>query len=207
MCHHRLFHFTTKEGADAIRASKMLKKSKKEENGDSDYGDGVYFTKMSPWHHSKVYIVMNNWGVHRTLAEHVVAQGRVDYVVMVRIWNENPSVSDKCEESGRDIWLYKDDDVNLSDHEFEIMTFEECQRQRYGTDEHEAQRRLIRLELELLQARLALDLSLARLKRRLAFDRSLASLERYVRSSGTERHDAFFGSRQSFFNSLSLRIV
>ena len=100
-----------------------------------------------------------------------------------------------------------DDDVDLSDYEFEIMTFEECQRQRYGTDEHEAQRRLIRLELELLQARLALGLSLARLERRLAFDRSLASLERSLRSSGTERHDAFFGSRQSFFNSLSLRIV
>jgi hypothetical protein len=82
MCHHRLFHFTTKEGADAIRSSKILKQSQ-DTLFDTVTGKGVYFTKKSPWHHSKVDIVMNNWGASRKAAEQWVARGRVDYVVMV----------------------------------------------------------------------------------------------------------------------------
>ncbi len=82
MCHHRLFHFTNKDAAKRIRSSKKLKKSVRQ-NFDAVFGDGVYFTKKSHWHHSKVGIVMNNWGVDRKLAEKVVAQGRVDYVIMV----------------------------------------------------------------------------------------------------------------------------
>jgi hypothetical protein len=64
MCHHRLFHYTTSDGAQAIQASKKLKKSDNQVQ-DAVRGNGVYFTKKSPWHHSKVAIVMNNWSVDR----------------------------------------------------------------------------------------------------------------------------------------------
>ena len=77
-----LFHYTTSGGAHAIRSSKKLKKSVRQ-NFDAVYGDGVYFTSKSPWHHSKVDIVMNNWTVNRAQAEEAVRQGRVDYVVML----------------------------------------------------------------------------------------------------------------------------
>ncbi len=82
MCHHRLFHYTTSDGARAIQSSKKLKKSE-DPTRDTAQGNGVYFTKKSPWHHSKVDIVMNNWSVDRKKARKWFGQGRVDYVVMV----------------------------------------------------------------------------------------------------------------------------
>jgi hypothetical protein len=77
-----LFHYTTTSGAQAIQSSKKLKKSVRQ-NFDAVYGDGVYFTSKSPWHHSKVDIVINNWGVDRKQAEKIAQQGRVNYVVLV----------------------------------------------------------------------------------------------------------------------------
>ncbi len=77
-----LCHYTDKYGADAIRASMTLRESKRKP-GDAVFGEGVYFTKKSPQHHSKVDIVMNNWGADREEAEKRVRQGKVDYVVEV----------------------------------------------------------------------------------------------------------------------------
>jgi hypothetical protein len=83
MCHHRLFHYTTKEGADAIRASQILNQSKGQIR-DAVLGDGVYFTKKSTWHYSKAGIIMNNWTVTSYQeAVEKAQEGRVDYVVMV----------------------------------------------------------------------------------------------------------------------------
>ncbi len=79
------YHYTNKKGAEGIRASQILKKSEDKIGGDDvAFGEGVYFTKMSPQHFSKVDIVMNNWGVKdRRQAEEMVRQGKVDYVVKV----------------------------------------------------------------------------------------------------------------------------
>ncbi len=77
-----LYHYTDKYGAEAIRASMTLRESKLK-IGDAVFGEGVYFTKMSPQHHSKVDIVMNNWGADRKRAEEMVSQGTAGYVVKV----------------------------------------------------------------------------------------------------------------------------
>jgi hypothetical protein len=119
MGYHRLFHYTDKKGADAIRVSKILKQSERK-NGDSAFGDGVYFTKMSHLDHSKVDIVMNNWGADREQAIKFVRLGKVDYVVQVMVPDYDSSVTDKRKESGRDVWLYEGD-VYLVAFEFEII--------------------------------------------------------------------------------------
>jgi hypothetical protein len=79
-----LFHYTPSDGAKAIQASKKLKKSDNQ-IGDAVFGNGVYFTSKSPWNHSKVDIIINNWGVDRKQAEKIAQQGRVNYVVLVYI--------------------------------------------------------------------------------------------------------------------------
>jgi hypothetical protein len=118
-----LFHYTDRRGAEAIRASRKLKKSERV-NGDASEGNGVYFTKKSPRRHSKVDIAMNNWGGSRARAEMNVRCGKADYVVMVLIPDYNPRIKDRSKK-GRDVWVYADSDVNLDDFEFEIRTFEE----------------------------------------------------------------------------------
>ena len=42
-----MYHYTNKEGADGIKASKRIKKSRRKIR-DAYFGDGVYFTSLTP---------------------------------------------------------------------------------------------------------------------------------------------------------------
>ena len=43
----KVYHYTNKEGADGIKASKRIKKSRRKIR-DAFFGDGVYLTSLTP---------------------------------------------------------------------------------------------------------------------------------------------------------------
>ena len=54
-----LYHYTNRDGYDAIRRTKKILKS--EGPGDAAFGNGVYLTDMSPFAGSKATIAKGNY--------------------------------------------------------------------------------------------------------------------------------------------------
>ena len=55
-----LYHYTSEKAAEEIRKSKIIKSSKKK-GGHAHFGDGVYFTDMSPQDFEKTEVSTNNY--------------------------------------------------------------------------------------------------------------------------------------------------
>ncbi len=116
-----LYHYTSKEGATAIKRDKKIKKSVYS-GGDAWYGEGTYFTSLSPPKHTQSMVVHNNWAVPRSLVDEV-DRLRVEYVIQVTFPDDDPNLQ-RCE-SQRDIWLYAGSDVNLHCFHYKITEFSE----------------------------------------------------------------------------------
>jgi hypothetical protein len=123
-----LFHYTNKAAAESIAASKLLIKSKDEPGkDDTTFGEGTYFTTLSPYN-DKFEIIENNWddSYSQDALIKAVEEGKVAYAIKVYFPDDFPNL-EKCECEDRDVWRYIDSDVNLEELEleFEVIQFED----------------------------------------------------------------------------------
>ena len=102
-----LHHYTSKEGAKGIEETQIIKSSAQEGSRDARFGDGVYFTDMSPEDFTRKQISNNNY-------QHPNAKRKLAYCVIVTM-PEN-SVS-KCDAGKRQIFLHPGD-VHLKDEKY-----------------------------------------------------------------------------------------
>ncbi|XP_057311381.1 uncharacterized protein LOC130649168 [Hydractinia symbiolongicarpus] len=116
----KLYHYTTKEGAEGILESGCLKKSEKAVK-DAVLGDGVYFTSIAPRSVTKQKIAQNNWDVGTSSAMQLVKDGKLDFYIKIKFKKNDPKLEDVSHLS-RDIWLYRDD-VVLPKFDYTIEEF------------------------------------------------------------------------------------
>ena len=102
----RLYHYTSAEAHDQIRAGGVIKQSQNSER-DCCYGDGVYLTTIDPHHFAKEDIAKNNYGGGWRAR---LAAGKLDYYVELEIPYSDLKLQ-KCEADGRDVFLYSGDIV------------------------------------------------------------------------------------------------
>jgi len=116
-----LYHYTNIDGIRGIAGSGYIEIS--EAGGkDANFGEGVYFTTLRPTE-SKLKIVANNWGSKQERQlEKAVREGRVNYVVEVKIPRNDPYLKKCNTHSRRKIYLYKDRiDLDDFEHEFQVV--------------------------------------------------------------------------------------
>ena len=113
-----LYHYTSKEAAEAIKESEIIKSSK---GRDGHFGDGVYFTDMSPQDFTRTEVSRNNY-------RYPNAKKKLEYCIIVTM-PENKAYKCKAGENRR-VFLHKGD-VNLKDkdyfYEIEESKFKEQQ--------------------------------------------------------------------------------
>ena len=102
-----LYHYTSEVGAKGIEETQTIKSSIQEGRRDAHFGNGVYFTDMSPEDFSRSQVSDNNYqrpNARRKLANCVI-------VTM-------PEISvNKCDAGERQIFLHSGD-VNLKDKKY-----------------------------------------------------------------------------------------
>lgn len=102
-----LHHYTSKEGAKGIEETQIIKSSTQEGSRDARFGDGVYFTDMSPEDFTRKQISNNNY-------QHPNAKRKLAYCVIVTM-PEN--LVRQCLAERRRIYLHPHD-VNLKDKKY-----------------------------------------------------------------------------------------
>lgn len=102
-----LYHYTSKEGAKGIEETQTIKISTQEGSRDAHFGNGVYFTDMSPEDFTRSQVSDNNY-------QRPNAKRKLAYCVIVTM----PEISvDKCDAGKRKIFLHPGD-VNLNDEKY-----------------------------------------------------------------------------------------
>ena len=115
-----LYHYTSKEAKEAIKKSKIIKSSKGE-GRDAHFGDGVYFTDMSPHDFTRTEVSRNNYRYPND-------KRKLEYCIIVTMPKNKVC---KCEAGkNRRVFLHEGD-VNLEDKDYsykiEESTFKEQQ--------------------------------------------------------------------------------
>ena len=93
-----LYHYTDRESADSIDASKIMYRST-DTIADARWGIGVYFTDMKPDDFTADEIAYNNW--LKTLSSKI--KKKLKYCIRVKFPREEIQ---NCCEDGRRIFLY-----------------------------------------------------------------------------------------------------
>ena len=110
-----LYHYTSEEAAEAIKESKIIRSSR----GEGHFGDGVYFTDMSPQDFTRTEVSRNNY-------RYPNAKKKLEYCIIVTMPEDKVK---KCKTKRR-VFLHKGD-VNLEDegysYKIEKSRFEEDQ--------------------------------------------------------------------------------
>ena len=107
-----LYHFTSMEGKVGIAKTKLIKGSTKE-GGDAHFGDGVYFTDMSPQEFTQTEVSMNNFGYPN-------AKKKLAFCIIVSMFK---NLVHLCNASKRSVFLHPGD-VNLNDKRYEFRIVE-----------------------------------------------------------------------------------
>uniref|UniRef100_A0A7M5XEZ5 Tox-ART-HYD1 domain-containing protein n=1 Tax=Clytia hemisphaerica TaxID=252671 RepID=A0A7M5XEZ5_9CNID len=108
-----LYHYTDKSSALSILQSKYMYGSS--QSFDAVFGEGVYFTSLSP-ESGKKKIAENNWDDGEKGVYEMIFNGRVDYCIKVVFPSNDRRVS-RCNTTQRNIYLYKGDlDLSLYHH-------------------------------------------------------------------------------------------
>lgn len=102
-----LYHYTSEEAAKAIEISKVIKSSKGE-GGDAHFGDGVYFTDMSPQDFTRTEVSINNYRLPN-------AKKKLEYCIIVTM-PENKVRKCKARRNRR-VFLHEGD-VNLENKDY-----------------------------------------------------------------------------------------
>ena len=118
-----LYHYTTNKGKDGIVKNKKINKSvEKKGRADVRHGEGVYLTELTP-KTAKEEIAKNNYDgkqLDKTVAK-FIKNGFIDYYIEIKLKKDKLSKLEKCTDTAkrliamnRNVWLYKDDDIDLS---------------------------------------------------------------------------------------------
>ena len=105
-----LHHYTSEEGAKGIEETQIIKSSTQEGSRDARFGDGVYFTDMSPEDFTGSQISNNNY-------QHPNAKRKLAYCVIVTMPEHSVN---KCDAGKRQIFLHPGD-VNLKDEKYSCI--------------------------------------------------------------------------------------
>lgn len=107
----KVYHYTSKEGYEAIKKSKMIKASRGQGGRDIACGEGVYFTSLAPKNRTKQEIALNNYD--GTTAN----TGMLDKVAF---WFEfdipEGQVIDFTANMGRSVWVLPNKDLTFDDY-------------------------------------------------------------------------------------------
>ena len=102
-----LYHYTSSEGAKGIEKTEIIKSSLQEGGRDARFGNGVYFTDMTPEDFTRSEVANNNY-------QRPNAKKKLAYCVIVTM----PEILVKqCLAEKRRIYLHTDD-VNLKDKKY-----------------------------------------------------------------------------------------
>ena len=107
-----LYHYTSSDGAIAIERSKMIKSST--EGRHAHFGDGVYFTDMSPQDFTMTEVSINNY-------RYPNAKRKLEYCIIVTMPENKVSL---CSPGQRRVFLHEGD-VNLTDRMY-TYTIKKC---------------------------------------------------------------------------------
>ena len=107
-----LYHFTSMEGRVGITKTKLIKGSTKE-GGDAHFGDGVYFTDMSPEEFTQTEVSMNNFCYPN-------AKRKLAFCIIVTMFK---NLAHLCNADKRRVFLHPGD-VNLNDKRYEFRIVE-----------------------------------------------------------------------------------
>ena len=107
-----LYHYTSKDAAEAIGAEEIIKSSTSKA-GDARHGDGVYFNDMNPEDHTMSQVAYNNYRCP-------YAKKKLAYCVTVTMPKK---LVEQCLVEKRRIFLHKGD-VNLKKTEIYISKIE-----------------------------------------------------------------------------------
>ena len=113
-----LYHYTSSDGAEAIERSKMIKSS--QGGRHARFGDGVYFTDMSPQDFTMTEVSTNNY-------RYPNAKKKLEYCIIVTMPKNKVSV---CNAEKRRVFLHEGN-VSLENkmytYEIEKCKFKESQ--------------------------------------------------------------------------------
>ena len=101
-----LYHYTSKEAAKAIERLKVIKSSKGE-GRDAHFGDGVYFTDMSPKDFTRTEVSRNNYHFSN-------AKKKLEDCIIVTM---PKSKVHKCKAGNRRVFLHEGD-VKLENKDY-----------------------------------------------------------------------------------------
>ena len=109
----KLYHYTSREGAEGIMEDGFIQQSSRGGPGssrqDARYGDGVYLTSKNPFDHNKHQIANNNYDVRSKAERQAMQEGKTDWAIEMRLPKNDPGLQQVGQNSGRDIWKYNGD--------------------------------------------------------------------------------------------------
>jgi len=100
------YHYTGVSALPAIINSNMLLESTRAKTGDAMYGDGVYFTQLSPLMHPSAEIYFNNWAQRLSDNKHLPK-----LAVCFEIKYDGKNMTEVGKNHKRDVWVYKGEDL------------------------------------------------------------------------------------------------
>ena len=109
----KLYHYTDVSGAAEIERTKVIRCSRRGQQRDGIFGEGVYLTSLNPRDHDKEEIAKNNWneGWRGKL-------DKTDYYIEIEISPSDRDLSKVDSGDGRDVYIYKSD-IHLDDFDWE----------------------------------------------------------------------------------------
>lgn len=106
----RLYHYTNTVGKDGIYKDRRIIRSSKSYKDDAVCGAGVYLTAVRPAGHTKAEILENNYGAVPPGGEDLVD---FFYRFELEELRRNGTTVEKCNLSGRNVWIYRDREIPL----------------------------------------------------------------------------------------------
>ena len=108
----KLYHYTDASGHATIRRTNVIRCSRRGEQIDGIFGEGVYLTSLNPNDHDKEEIAKNNWnnGWKGNL-------NKTDYYFEIDIPRSHRDLREVDLRDGRDVYVYEAD-LDLDDFDW-----------------------------------------------------------------------------------------
>lgn len=112
------YHYTSKEGKDAILDSGVIRPSKRRgHRDDAVFGDGVYGTLMDPENFSKTQLARNNYDSHTGVWRNLLKVGKVDFAFKLFLPKNRV---EEVEETDRNIMIHHGN-IYLDNVSYEVI--------------------------------------------------------------------------------------
>ena len=108
----KLYHYTDASGHATIRRTKVIRCSRRGQQVDGIFGEGVYLTSLNPNDHDKEEIAKNNWnnGWKGNL-------NKTDYYFDIDIPRSHRDLRKVSSRDGRDVYVFEAD-LDLDDFDW-----------------------------------------------------------------------------------------